>query len=930
MDGEDGGPQLVVRVLGPVEVHWGRQSVDIGGAKPRALVARLAIDRNLTVAADRLTDALWPGHDSECADIDLRSAVSRLRKRLRNAGADQPLVVTRPAGYALEIEAHQLDAAQFEQWVSQARELHGGGHYQEASAALRMALGLWRGPALGEVRDEPFARAEARRLEELKMAATELRVDAELALGRHGELIAELEALSAEHPEREELWGQRMLALYRCGRQAEALRVYQTLRHNLIEQLGIEPGPDVARLEQQILTQHPELAWEDRTSDGGGITLASSSPAVADAAAAATRAPNDPLSAEGAPDPPDTAGPLWFATPSTAGGTTSEREGRRRDAALPGAAAPAAPSSPGAPAGFAPDAAVTANGIGATFSPDSAIEVAVPVGAPSGMVLDEAADIFPLVGRQAEMAALERWWESVRRGTGAPLLALAGEMGIGKTRLARAAARRAAADGALVLWSRCDEEPIEPYQPFAELLRHYVAGLSAAELDRIPLWQMAELAHLVPGLRGRLEERLRSSGGAKGDPDIERLRFVQAVTSTLTELCRNRQVLLVLDDLHHADHPTLLLLRHLLRNRHGRGPVVLCTYRPTDVPAGHPLRAVLGRRSGDTEPVQVAVGGLDHQAVGELLDAAGVRQPPDIAGLLYLTRGNPLLLCEMVGQMDAPGGAPDAPGGGEPSELPVPSSITELLSSRIAGLPDDVVRLVEAAAVAGPQFDAHVTGDAAGLDPSAALDAFDRAVAVGLLREEAGAEGHYSFTHPLFREAIYRTLSRGRRVRLHHRTAAAISALGPTLRDRHLDDMARHAALGVALGDPEEVVRCCLAAGRHALRLQGRSAVGHFVRALGILDRYGGQTVTRCDVLLGLAEARHAAGEHALGDEAATEAAQLAARLEDTERLARAMQAGATEPGSRGPAPAGRPVAGQPADSPARPLGPAAPPPLVA
>jgi DNA-binding SARP family transcriptional activator len=873
----DEGARLAVRVLGPIEVHFGRRPVDIGGARPKALVALLAIDRNLTVAGDRLADALWPGHDSECADIDLRSAVSRLRKRLRMAGADHPLIVTRPAGYALELEPDQLDAAQFEQWVAEARESYSAGHYEEAAGGLRMALALWRGRAFGEAADEPFARTEVRRLEELRLAAIELRVDAELALGRHGELVAELEALSGEHPEREELWGRRMLALYRCGRQAEALRVYQALRRNLIEQLGIEPGPDVARLEQQILSQHPELAWRD--------TREARSPAL-------------PASGDGAPgDGPGASSGSEVASEPTAAGTVGGADHDGTDVAPGGDEA-------------------AAGGVMAPGGDD------VPTGgamAPSGEVLDEAADVFPLVGRRGELAVLSRWWTAVTTGNGVPLLALSGEMGVGKTRLARALARQAAADGALVLWSRCDEEPIEPYQPFAELLRHYVAGLSPAELDRIPLWQTAELSHLVPGLRGRVEERLRAKSGG-GDGDGERLRFVQAITSTLTELSKTRHVLLVLDDLHHADHPTLLLLRHLLRNRHRGGPVVLATYRPTDMPPGHPLRAAFGRLTGDAEPMQLAIGGLDEAGVEELLAAAGVAVRPDVPGLLYLTRGNPLLLCEIIAQLtDGPGtDAPVVAGG--VLELPVPATISELLASRLAGLPTDVITLVEAAAVAGPQFDAHVAGEAAGLDPSQALDAFDRAVAVGLLREEVGAEGHYAFTHPLFREAIYRSLSRGRRVRLHHRTAEAISTLGPTLRDRHLDDLARHAALGVALGDPVDVVRSCLVAGRHALRQRSPLAIGHFVRALGILDRYGGEPVIRCDVLLGLAEARLGSGEHRLATDAASEAAQIARRLEDTARLARAAQCGAQEGlGATTAGPSGRPgMAGYPtAPSPA-------------
>ena len=252
--------RLEIRVLGPVEVAWGGRPVDIGGVKARALMARLLIDRGLVVSVDRLVDSLWGDHDGDGAEIALRSTISRVRKRLRDAGAPEDLIVTRAPGYVLDAPAGVTDAQRFEQLVAEGRRQLSRRRPSEATMRLLSeAQELWRGQAYSEVRDEPFARAEARRLEELFLAATEARIDAELTLGRHEGLVGDLESLTSAHPIRERLWSQRMLALYRCGRQAEALRVYQDLRSTLVAELGIDPGHDVTWMEHAILTQDPAL-----------------------------------------------------------------------------------------------------------------------------------------------------------------------------------------------------------------------------------------------------------------------------------------------------------------------------------------------------------------------------------------------------------------------------------------------------------------------------------------------------------------------------------------------------------------------------------------------------------------------------------------------------------------------------------------------
>src|SRR5580692_12324098 len=259
VEGEPPPERLEIRVLGPVEVAWDGRPVDIGGVKARALVARLLVDRRIIVTVDRLVDSLWGGNDGTGAEIAMRSTISRLRKRIREAGVPGDVIVTRAPGYLLDVPAETTDVLRLERLVAEGRVQLARGNPSECVRLLSEAEELWRGPAYSEVRDEPFARAEARRLEELRLLATETRMDAELTMGRHEAVAGALETLTSANPMRERLWSQRMLALYRCGRQAEALRVYQDLRAILVDELGIEPGHDVAWLEHAILVQDPAL-----------------------------------------------------------------------------------------------------------------------------------------------------------------------------------------------------------------------------------------------------------------------------------------------------------------------------------------------------------------------------------------------------------------------------------------------------------------------------------------------------------------------------------------------------------------------------------------------------------------------------------------------------------------------------------------------
>ena len=253
------------RLLGPVEALRDGSRLALGGAKPRALLALLLLHANEPVSRDRLIEALWGDRPPGTADHSLDVQISRLRK----AFEPDELLLTRPGGYVLEVEPEQVDVHRFERLLEEGRRANADGKPAEALEALEAALALWRGGALADLEYETFARPEIDRLEELRLVATEERIDAELALGRQGPVIPELEALVSKHPLRERLRGQLMLALYRSGRQAEALRVYGDTRKRLVDDLGIEPGQALKELEQAILRQDPAL---DPHADTGAKT----------------------------------------------------------------------------------------------------------------------------------------------------------------------------------------------------------------------------------------------------------------------------------------------------------------------------------------------------------------------------------------------------------------------------------------------------------------------------------------------------------------------------------------------------------------------------------------------------------------------------------------------------------------------------------
>jgi YVTN family beta-propeller protein len=267
-------------ILGPLEASRSGRALPLGGPRQRAVLALLLLEANRVVSMDRLAEDVWSGNPPEGWVTTLQTYVSHLRHALepdRAPGAAGEVLVTRGRGYLLRVGREQLDVARFQDGFTAGRAALEAGRCAEAAQTLRQALDLWRSGVLADLADYPFTRPEAARLEELRLAALEARIDADLALGRHDELTAELEQLVAEHPLRERLHGQLMLALYRCGRQADALAAYQRVRDLLTGELGIDPGQPLQRLHASVLAHDPALDWragsqtltlvEDRRAD---------------------------------------------------------------------------------------------------------------------------------------------------------------------------------------------------------------------------------------------------------------------------------------------------------------------------------------------------------------------------------------------------------------------------------------------------------------------------------------------------------------------------------------------------------------------------------------------------------------------------------------------------------------------------------------
>ena len=495
----------------------------------------------------------------------------------------------------------------------------------------------------------------------------------------------------------------------------------------------------------------------------------------------------------------------------------------------------------------------------------------------------------PFVGRAAELATL-RALVPRAQGEQRRIALLGGEAGSGKSRLVREFAREVAGDGVLVLYGACDAVVQTPYGPFVEALDQLVRASTPEELREDVGALGGELGRLIPDLLLRIAGL---SEPVAADPDTERLRLHMAVSELLSGAGRRRPILLVVEDGHWADGPTLHLLQHLARAATGARVLVLATFRDTeaDVPAQLAQTLADLRRSDDV--VRLHLSGLTVEDVGEFVRRAGGEIDPGVPELARaireLTDGNAFLLCELWQTLVETGAVTVDDGTLRLTrplrEAATPQSVREVVSQRLARLDATTRDLLELAAVAGTEFELDMLRRAAPAELER-LDALEPARRSGMIEELPPPALAYRFTHELVRRALYDRLSVIRRAELHLRIAEALEAAGPAARGRNLADLAYHFAEAAPIGDPERAVGYNL---RAAAAASGTLAYDEAASRLRTALRLGVEDERRrADVLLDLGTALFRAGRSIDAVAAFREAAAIARDLGEGELLARA------------------------------------------
>ena len=921
-------------VLGPLQVRQHGAPVAIPGAKPRAILTMLGLNRGSVVSAEALVELLWGDDPPRTAAKALQTHISSLRRTLGDG-----VVVTLGTGWA--VTGAEIDAVRYKLAAKMGRDAAVAGDTSQAVARFEEALALWRGiPELPDVRR---GLSEKTRWIEGHAALVEDRADALLATGRAAEIIGELEAAVAEAPLRERRWGQLMLALYRAGRQGEALGAFQRARSLLAEELGVDPGPELRRLEAAIVAQDnsleipvaQQLSSVTRTvtfllTDIEGSTAAWEADADAMAVALArhdelveqvitsrggrlikTRGEGDatfsvfdrPSAAASAAielqeailhEPWALSGAMRIRV-ALHTGEAELREGDYFGRAVNRAARLRSLASGGQ---------ILCSGATAELVIDSLSDdvVLADLGMRQLKNLARQERVFelrmetaddglqaptidapmerpglpavlvgpgPFVGRGRELERLLSAWQTAVAG-GMIAVLIAGEPGVGKSRLAGEWSRQAYEQGAVVLYGRCDEDLGAPYQPFAEAMRSLVPCVGASRLRGIR--GVEALLPLVPGLTDVLPD---VAAPTRADPDTERYALFDAVVALLRVAATSAPVVLILDDLHWAAKPTLLLLRHVLRfGDHSRVQIV-GTYRSTDLDRSHPLAAMLADLHRDGTANRIQLGGLDEDDVTAYVAEAGYDDEDLAHALASVTGGNPFFLIEALRHVDESGGVWD------PSTLP--QGVREAVSRRLSRLPAETNKALAAAAVVGSRFAVDLVEQVVDED---LVDAFDEACKAGIVIEEPG--GHYRFNHAIVRQSLLAELPSVRRMRLHQRIAATLEAQ-PGADDELLAELAYHYYECAWAGNAVKAVEYCRRAADQAMaRLAYEGAADLYDRALHALEEIDDELpdredqtvellIARCEALLAAGDVASASGAVSQLQEAAHDSARLAA-----------------------------------------------------
>ncbi len=920
--------------MGPLQAQQGGAPVAIPGAKPRAILTMLGLHGGAVVSADTLIELLWGDEPPRTAAKAIQTHISALRRALGDG-----VVLTLGTGWTLADT--EVDASRYKVSARLGRDAAAAGNTTEAVARFEEALSLWRG--IPELPDGQRGSSEKTRWMEAHAALVEDRADALLATGRAAEIVGELEAAVADAPLRERRWGQLMLALYRAGRQGEALGAYQRARSLLADQLGVDPGPELRRLEAAIVGQDAALdtpvaqqassvtrAVTFLLTDIEGSTAAWEADADAMAAALArhdelvehvvtsrggrlikTRGEGDatfsvfdrPSAAAAAAielqdaiahEPWALGEPLRIRVALHTGevelrdgdyfGRAVNRAARLRSLAAGGQILCSGATAELVIDSLSDDIVLADLGVRQLRNlarPEHVFELRMQsaddeLAEPLSDAPVERPDLpvvltghGPFVGRGQELQALSATWQgTLTRGMRAVLIA--GEPGVGKTRLAGEWSRQAYEQDAVVLYGRCDEDLGAPYQPFAEALRSLVPCLAATRLRG--LRGVEALLPLVPGLADVLPDL---AAPTRADPDTERYALFDAVVALLESASKSAPVVLILDDLHWAAKSTLLLLRHLLRFGDQARVQIVGTYRSTDLDRSHPLAAMLADLHRDGTAERLALGGLDEDDVTTYVAEAGYDDEELGRALASVTGGNPFFLIEALRHVDESGGVWD--------QSTLPQGVREAVSRRLSRLPAETNKALAAAAVVGSRFAVDMVERVIEQD---LVDAFDEACKAGIVIEEPG--GRYRFNHALIRQSLLAELPSVRRMRLHQRIATTLEN-EPGADDERLAELAHHYFECAWAGNAAKAVEYCRRAADQAMaRLAYEGAADLYDHALHALEEIDDELpdredqttellVARCEALLAAGDVASAAGAVTQLQEATRDSARIAA-----------------------------------------------------
>lgn len=683
-------------ILGPLEARRSDTPIDLGPPKQKAVLAALLISANKVVSLDRLTEMLWGAEMPARAHGSIQAYIHNLRKVLepgRAVRSQAQILVTQPPGYVLQVEPNALDASKFEMLAARGHHLLAQAHPTTAKEQFTQALALWRGPALAEFAFEQFAQPEAARLEQVRATVNEDLLEAELALGNHAAMIGDITVAVGEHPLRERLWSLLMLALYRSGRQGEALRAYAMARHTLAEELGIDPSPSLRALEAAILAQSPELEYyrpEPWTTES----------AVLDDASTRVVAP-------------------VRTSPPLVG---REKQLRRLMANM-------------SQAQHGHGSVVLISGEAGIGKTRLAEEVATEAGANDHLVA---------WGRAYERdGAPECWlWMQVAAD-------LARRADPSRVRQALAGRTRELRPLLAELGAALELPEDRSPTPFTATPVSSGPETSATETEQAPsavsIPRAEPAAAVVPAGQasvGPTSEWLAESASA-------RFNFFEAMTGFLIDMADTNLLVVILEDLQWADRLSLELLEHVATRLHSGHVLFVVTSRPPENYLEMPLTDVVGALVRLPAFEWIELDGLTCPEVGRLIAQTGAGiNSAQVSEIHARTDGNPFFVsnfARLLATREVP--RPHLAG-------LIPSSVRAAIRRRLSRLPEQTYELLVVAAAMGRDFDIRKVAAASRTNLDDAVNWLQPAVVLGVVTEDMLSPGNYRFFHSLVQDTL--------------------------------------------------------------------------------------------------------------------------------------------------------------------------------